>query len=241
MADTTAGLQYEIRRLRDIVERQYLELAWQQSELRSRGGKAKIFKFGAGNLAKTNLTGNAGLLRETVELPPHDVWPTGTLPASPLIPNCGFASYATGRDQIGAIGIAVCGLDERSVEHITAMVEERLRRVRNFRPVFLMDITRTEIFRRRGFAYEYLAPGDEREKRHSIRLAAFNARRVEFLKRKWGISGIINFGAKVIDPAGRKIGALSSGRTQLAINSAVDQVVNRSTEQKFAGARTRAA
>ena len=60
MIDTTAGLQFEIRRLRDIVEKQYLEIAWQQSELRSRGGKAKIFKFGAGDLAHTNLTGNAG-------------------------------------------------------------------------------------------------------------------------------------------------------------------------------------
>ena len=124
MIDTTAGLQFEIRRLRDIVEKQYLEIAWQQSELRSRGGKAKIFKFGAGDLAHTNLTGNAGLLRETVELPPQDVWPTGATPANPLIPNCGFASYASGRDRIAATGISVCGLDEQSVEHIAGMVED---------------------------------------------------------------------------------------------------------------------
>lgn len=230
MIDTTAGLQFEIRRLRDIVEKQYLEIAWQQSELRSRGGKAKIFKFGAGDLAHANLTGNAGLLRETVELPPQDVWPTGATPANPLIPNCGFASYASGRDRIAATGISVCGLDEQSVEHIAGMVEERLRRVRNFRPVFLMDITRTAIFRRRGFAYEYLAPCDEREKRHAARLAAFNGRRVEFIMRKWDISGIINFGPKVVNPTGSRHSTIASSRSQKAINSAVDQMINQSTE-----------
>lgn len=241
MIDTTAALQFEVRRLRDLVERQYLELAWQQSELRARGGKATIVRFGAGNLAKTSLTGNAGLLRETVELPPQDVWPTGTVPANALIPNCGFASYATGRDQVGAIGVAVCGLDEKSVEQITAMVEERLRRARNFRPVFFMDITRTEIFRRRGFAYEYIAPCAEAEKRHAARLAAFNARRVEFLKRKWGISEIINFGAKVIDHAAHRQGAVTNGRTQLAINSAVDQIISRSAGGRPANAAARVA
>ncbi len=30
MSDPTEVLQYEVRRLRDIVERQYLEIAWQQ-------------------------------------------------------------------------------------------------------------------------------------------------------------------------------------------------------------------
>lgn len=229
MVDSTAALQYEIRRLRDMVERQYLELAWQQSELRNRGGKANIVKFGAGDIASANLTLNAGLLRDVVELPSQVVWPTGSVPANPLIPNSGFASYASGRDQISATGIAVCGLDEQSVEHIAGMVEERLRRVRNFRPVFLMDVTRTEIFRRRGFAYEYLAPCDEKEKRFGARLAAFNARRVEFLMRKWGMSGIINFGPKVINPTGHRSGARSNGRTQIAINSAIDQAVDKST------------
>lgn len=226
MLDTPEALQYEIRRLRDIVERQYLELAWQQSELRSRGGKASMVRFGAGNLAKTDLTGNAGLLRDTVPLPPAEAWPMGIVPANPLIPNCGFASYASGREQIGAVGISVCGLDEQTVEQVTGMVEERLRRVRNFRPVFLMDITRTEIFRRRGLAYEYLAPCSEPEKRLAGKLAAFNRRRVALLKRKWGFSEIINFGSHdTVDGMSRQ-GVAAHGRNQLAVNSAVDQAVN---------------
>ena len=241
MIDTTAALQYEVRRLRDMVERQYLELAWQQSELRLRGGKASIVRFGAGNLASKNLTLNAGMLGEIVEFPPEEFWPTGVVPANPLIPNCGFASYASGRDEIGATGIAVCGLDEQSVEHIVGMVEERLRRVRNFRPVFLMDITKTEIFRRRGFAYEYLAPCDEKEKRQAGRLAAFNGRRVEFLMRKWGMSGIINFGPKAINPAGHKASARRSGSTQLAVNSAIDQAVDHSRSPLTEDARKNAA
>ena len=237
MLETPEALQYEIRRLRDIVERQYLELAWQQSELRSRGGKARMVRFGAGNLARTGLTGNAGLLRDTAALPPADAWPTGTVPHNALIPNCGFASYASGRDQIGAIGIAVCGLDEQTVEQVTGMVEERLRRVRNFRPVFMMDITRTEIFRRRGLAYEYLAPADGKETRLAHKLTAFNARRVEFLKRKWGFSDVINFGSAGpfrLDHAAR-------GRNQLAINSAVDEAVNQSAGRRIARQATRAA
>ena len=234
MIETAEALQYEVRRLRDLVERQYLELAWQQSELRSRGGKAMIVRFGAGDLAKANLTGNAGLLRETVELPPAEQWPIGTVPANPLIPNCGFASYASGREQLNAIGISVCGLDDQSVEHIVGMAEERLRKVRNFRPVFFMDITRTEIFRRRGFAYEYLAPSSEKERRLDNRLAAFNSKRVAFLKRKWGITGIINFGSKGSFTDARHSGAFARGRTQLAVNSAVDEIVNQSAGRQLA-------
>ena len=241
MIETAEALQHEVRRLRDLVERQYLELAWQQSELRSRGGKAMIVRFGAGDLAKTNLTGNAGLLRETAERPPAELWPIGTVPNNALIPNCGFASYASGRDQLNAIGIPVCGLDEQSVEHVVSMVEERLRKVRNFRPVFFMDVTRTEIFRRRGLAYEYLAPCSEKERRLETKLAAFNAKRVAFLKRKWGITGIINFGSKGLPSGAKQPGTSARGRNQLAINSAVDEIVNQPASQQVPKPAVRAA
>ena len=228
MIETAEALQYEVRRLREIVERQYLELAWQQSELSVRGGKAVVVRFGAGNLASQGLTGNAGLLRDTAEPPPAEFWPLGTVPTTPLTPNCGFASYASGREQLNAIGVSVCGLDEASVEHVVSMVETRLRKVRNFRPVFLMDITRTEIFRRRGFAYEYIAPCVEKDNRLNKRLAAFNARRVAFLTRKWGFAGIINFGSKsAFAEAGRT--GTSRRKTQLAVNSAVDEIANLET------------
>jgi len=228
MIDTAEALQYEVRRLRELVERQYLELAWQQSELTSRGGKAVVVRFGAGDLASRGLTGNAGLLGDTAEPPPAEFWPLGTVPATPLIPNCGFASYASGREQLNAIGINICGLDEASVEHVVSMVETRLRKVRNFRPVFLMDITRTEIFRRRGFAYEYLAPCTEKSRQLNKRLAAFNARRVAFLTRKWGLAGIINFGSRgFAEDAGH--GPSSRRKTQLAVNSAVDALANLET------------
>lgn len=239
MIETTEALQHEVRRLRDIVERQYLELAWQQSELRSRGGKALITRFGPGDLARTGLAGNAGLLKETVDLPPADVWPLGAAPAHALIPNCGFASYASGREALAAIGISVCGLDEASVEQVTAMVEERLRKMRNFRPVFLMNITRTEIFRRRGLAYEYLAPCAPREQRLAGRLAAFNASRLNLLTRKWGLAGIINFGSRAVAGQGRS-GSLR-GRSQIAVNSAVDEIVNQQAAMISGKAAPRAA
>ena len=224
MIDTAEALQYEVRRLRELVERQYLELAWQQSELCARGGKAVVVRFAAGDLAKRDLTGNAGLLGDTIEPPPAEFWPLGTIPTTPLIPNCGFASYASGREQLNAIGINVCGLDEASVEHVVSMVETRLRKVRNFRPVFLVDITRTEIFRRRGFAYEFLAPGTDKRRQLNARLAAFNSRRVEFLTRKWGLAGIINFGSRGFSAdAGHK--PAPRRKTQLAVNSAVDELV----------------
>ncbi|MBI2719247.1 MAG: hypothetical protein HY245_05390 [Rhizobiales bacterium] len=226
MLNTPEALQYEIGRLRDIVERQYLELAWQQSELRSRGGKAKVVRFGAGDLARTNLAGNAALLRDTARQPSPEAWPTGPTPASPLIANCGFASYTSGRADLAAIGISVCGLDEASVEHVVGMVEERLRKVRNFRPVFLMDVTRTEIFRRRGLAYEYVPPADGKDKRQEARLAAFNARRVEFLKRKWGFTEIINFGAKVLGQAGAT-GSLGM------LNSTVERIADRTAQARL--------
>jgi hypothetical protein len=227
MTDTTDALQFEVRRLREIVEKQYLEISWQQSELRTRGGKAKIVRFNADALAKTGLTGNAGLMVDGKDMPPSEFWPHGAVPPRALVPNCGFASYSSSRDELAAIGVNVCGLDEDAVEHVTAMVEERLRRNRNFRPVFLMDITNTVIFRRRGFAYEYFASCSEKEKRFAGRLAAFNAERISFLKRKWGLSGIINFGSRQIEADDQRVTAMVHSRSQRHINTAVDEMVVR--------------
>jgi hypothetical protein len=224
MADVAETLRYEIRRLRDVVERQYLELAWQQSELRQRGGKAKLAVFGAGALAKTGLNGNAALLVPRRELPPQDVWPSRKAPPRALVPNSGFASYAADQDEVTAIGVSVCGLTEDVVEQVTAMVEERLRRLRNFRPVFLMDITRTEIFRRRGFSYEYVALCADREGKLAPVLAEFTAERVAFLKRKWALAGIINFGSRPLEVTG-PVHSAGAG-SQVAVNSAVDQVLS---------------
>jgi hypothetical protein len=239
MADSQAEvLQYEIRRLREVVERQYLELAWQQSELRSRGGKATIVKFGAGPLAKVTLTENAGLLTENRQLPQGDYWPTGNVPKNALIPNCGLSSYASGSAQVPVVGINVCGLTEEIVEQVTGMVEEQLRRTRSFRPVFLMNITRTEIFRRRGFSYEYFAVPAEKEKRLAARLTALNASRASFIKRKWGISGIINFGSQPLE-LDAKIPAFTAGRhAEHALSAAIEQM-NRSAAENIpqSGAR----
>ena len=241
MADTAEALQYEIRRLRDVVERQYLELAWQQSELRSRGGKASIVTFGAGPLAQHGLTENAGLLRESIPLPPVEHWPNGAVPKNALTPNCGFASYTSGNDQVRVVGINVCGLDAGIVEQVTAMVEDLLRRTRSFRPVFLMDITRTEIFRRRGFAYEYFASVAEKEKQFAPRLKALNASRAAFLKRKWDMSGIINFGSRQIELDGKAPNFTTRDRSQHALSAAVDDIMNRSAAKTAAQSVARAA
>lgn len=232
MADSAEVLQYEIRRLREIVEKQYLELAWQQSELRSRGGKATIVKFGAGPLTKTALTENAGLLSENAQLPEADYWPTGSVPKNALIPNCGMSSYASGSAQVPVVGINVCGLTEEIVEQVTSMVEDQLRRTRSFRPVFLMNITRTEIFRRRGFSYEYFAVPAEKEKRIAARLTALNASRAAFIKRKWGMSGIINFGSQLLE-ADAKIPAFTAGnRAEQTLYAAVEHM-NRSAAENI--------
>lgn len=226
MSEQTDLLFQEVRRLRDMVERQYLEMSWQQSELRARSGKAEIVRFGAGELATKGLAGNAELVRETTGMPPSEAWPVGTVPAYPLIPNSGFATYNTRGEKFTAIGISVCGLNEQSVEQIAAMVEDRLRRVRNFRPVFFIDITRTEILRRRGFSYEYLAPETGRNKKHGARLAEFNQQRVEFVMRKWGLAGIINFGAKTIGSEPGRRGERGQTHIQNKINSAVDRLAS---------------
>jgi hypothetical protein len=106
------------------------------------------------------------------------------------------------------------------------MVEDLLRRSRNFRPVFLMDITRTEIFRRRGFAYEYLAVCAEKEKRLASKLTAHNLARVALLKRKWGMAGIINFGSRPVEADGQST-FIARNRSQQAISFAVDEMMNR--------------
>ena len=223
MSDPTEVLQYEVRRLRDIVERQYLELAWQQSELRTRGGTARVVCFGAGNLARQSTGGNADFMCEVLSAPP-EAWPIATVSARPLIPNTGFASYTLGREPMAVIGVSVCGLDDGSADQIVGLVEERLRRARNFRAVFLMDTGRTEIFRRRGFAYEYIPDAGTAAPRQGKRFAALNDRRIEFLRRKWEIAGFINFGAREIGVEGDGP-AVSRSRTQHGVSAAVDALI----------------
>src|SRR5690606_28760902 len=101
----------------------------------------------------------------------------------------GLASYGMDRRPQKVIGIGVCGLKLEAIESIIAMIEDRQRRNRDFAAVFLTDSHRTDIFRRRGFAFEYLPELTEADA-----CKTYAERRITLLEDKWGLAGIIDFG-----------------------------------------------
>lgn len=191
MADPVQALQTEIRRLRDLIERQFVDNSRLQSELRMKGDSAEIVEIG---WHAPNPPGRR-LASRPLEKPPEEAWPSGVGKPAPLKPSPGFASYALGLGSAKAIGVAVCGLQPNLIESVVTLVQERQRRGRDFLVLFLTDSPHSEIFRRRGYTFEVLpllAPVDAEE---AQLCRVYGERRIELLKRKWGLAGITNFGS----------------------------------------------
>src|SRR4030095_17255965 len=88
----------------------------------------------------------------------------------------------------------VCVARRGEREPIVEFVEQHQSQDRRFVPVFLTDSTEANIFRRRGFVFEYLPPPDRVRLRGSKSWADYAAERRRLLARKWGMADIITFG-----------------------------------------------
>ncbi|MEM7025340.1 MAG: hypothetical protein AAF637_22535 [Pseudomonadota bacterium] len=113
--------------------------------------------------------------------------------AEPLTPPPGFGNYAADTDDIRPLGILLLGVPDGEIERIVRMIERRVRRQPDIRPLFITDSTATAPFRHAGLMYEHLPTYDDGTCSPATRRRYIVAR-VRLLEEKWGLSGIINLG-----------------------------------------------
>lgn len=200
--EPTAALYGEIKRLRELVERQHAELTWMRSICeRQRAGDLDTII-----LPPLVPESSAGGRRQVLPISAADTddpeaWPSRPVPEGPLHPNPGFLNYSIALSVTKVLGVAVLGLRGAELEKVVDEVQESQRRTQDFIPVFLTDTTETGLFRKRGYVYEYL-PAFGVGSGHELTLKEVARRRLNFLQAKWGMAGIITIGGSELYPIG---------------------------------------
>ena len=193
-----ATLHAEIKRLKEVVERQFAELT--ALRMMTPPGSAPIGVDGT-HFATARAKVSPAANHRTERLSDPILWPTARKPANPLWPNVGFASYALDRSRAKAVGFAVLGMNEEDLEDAVRFVEDNQRRSRDFVPLFLTDSPAIGAFRKRGYSYEYL-PGHRVTRTNAAALREYGEARLEFVRRKWGLAGIVTLGESALYPVG---------------------------------------
>jgi len=195
MKSISPALMREVRALRERVEGQNCHIATLERQLRTllatTGlGPASVQAHAAPALPKRWRATPA----PRMPAPDRAFWPTAEEDSRPLAPAPGLRAYALKGAPLKVIGISVCGFGRAEIEPIVEFVEQHQSRDRRFVPVFLTDSTEANIFRRRGFVFEYLPPPERVRLRGSTSWADYAAERRRLLARKWGMADIITFG-----------------------------------------------
>jgi len=132
------------------------------------------------------------------EAPPPDptYWPLPVRNARPLTPTPGHDNYSLRGKALKVIGVSVCGFTRTDLERIVDMIERHQRQIQNFIPVFLTDTINTDIFRNRGYVFEYLPPPSRVPLRGARAWHEYASARRRLLAQKWGMTDIITFGTE---------------------------------------------
>lgn len=191
-------LHGEIRRLREVVERQFAELTALRMMMPS--GDPPIVVDATPYRSSRRSVGPAGNSR-TSRLSDPVLWPTARKPATALWPNVGFGNYALDRSKTKVIGFALFGMNDEDLEDAVKFVEDNQRRTRDFVPLFLTDATTISCFRKRGYSYEYF-PRHRLTRTNAPVLRQYAEARLDLVRRKWGLVGIVTLGDSVLYPVG---------------------------------------
>jgi hypothetical protein len=131
--------------------------------------------------------------RRTTAPPGAPWWPSQDHSMSPLVPNAGWSVYALTPQLKTAIGFSVCGATAASAQAVVELVLSVQKQMRNFIPLFMTDLPDLSVFRRFGFAVEYLAavrPSGISEEFWK----EYSADKRRFLIRKWNLARIVDLG-----------------------------------------------
>jgi len=208
MENNSPALTREVRGLRERVESQNCHIATLERQLRALLGTTGL---GPVSVQAHAPEANPRRWRVTpaprMHAPDRAFWPTPDEDGRPLVPAPGLRTYALKGVPLKVIGISVCGFRHEEIEPLVEFIEQHQSQDRRFVPVFLTDSTAANIFRQRGFVFEYLPPPDRVRLRGSKPWADYAAERRRLLACKWGMADIITFGGVTFgrpkDPAAK--------------------------------------
>jgi hypothetical protein len=189
-------LHGEVRRLRELVERQFAEVTALRMMMPSGDGPVVV---DASPYRKRRVIAPDG--RRAQRRADPALWPTARQPANPLWPNVGFANYAMDRSSAKVVAFAVFGLDDDDLDEAVRFVEDSQRRTRDFVPIFLTDSPAITAFRKRGYSYEYF-PRHRMTRTNAADMRRYAEGRLEMVRRKWGVAGVVTLGGSAIYPVG---------------------------------------
>jgi len=195
MKSISPALVREMRGLRERVESQNCHIATLERQLRTLLGTTGLGPVSVQAHAPTASV-RVWRAKPAPRMPAPDraFWPTPDDEGRPLAPAPGLRAYALKGTPLKVIGISVCGFSRPEIEPIVEFIEQHQSRDRQFVPVFLTDTTDANVFRRRGFVFEYLPPPERVRLRGRKSWADYAAERRRLLALKWGMADIITFG-----------------------------------------------
>jgi hypothetical protein len=210
MKNISPTLLREVRGLRERVESQNCHIATLERQLRTLLATTKLGPVSVQAHAPAAVS-RRWWATPTPRMPAPDrtFWPTLADDGRPLAPAPGLRAYALKGAPLKVIGISICGFGRAEIEPIVEFVEQHQSQDRRFVPVFLTDSTEANIFRRRGFIFEYLPPPERVRLRGSKSWAAYAAERRRLLARKWGMADIVTFGEVTFGRPKEAVGAES--------------------------------
>lgn len=129
-----------------------------------------------------------------------DWWPRRPVDKPALLPNAGHANYPLHHRVRKVLGIAVLGLERADLEQVVELIARQQARSQDFIPLFLYDGTEFDIFRSRGYVFEWLPPVADRI-RHDGQQSwgDYLAARRALIERKWGLTCVVCFGASSLE------------------------------------------
>jgi hypothetical protein len=184
------ALHSEIRRLKELVERQFAELTALRMVVPS--AEPPVTVDAAAYRRRPKRIVPELNTRTAREIDPA-LWPVRRHPTNPLWPNAGFANYSVDRSHIIVIGFAVFGLNDDALEESVKRVEDNQRQNRDFLPLFLSDSACVSVFRKRGFTYEYF-PRHRFTRVNERSLRDYALVRLALVQKKWGVTGFVVLG-----------------------------------------------
>ncbi len=195
MKNNSPALTRELSALRERVESQNCHIATLERQLRTLLGTT-----GLGPVSVEAHAPSANQRRWRAKpaarkpAPDRGFWPTPEDDSRSLVPAPGLRAYALKGAPLKVIGISVCGFNREEIEPLVEFIEQHQSQDRSFIPVFLTDSTAANVFRRRGFVFEYLPPPNRVRLRGSKPWADYAAERRRLVAKKWGMADIITFG-----------------------------------------------
>lgn len=109
----------------------------------------------------------------------------------PLDPSPGWRCLAAHGAQI-RLGFDLRGIDEDLIESAVVEIEERQLSDRDFIPVFITDSPDFDVFRFRGYVFEYVPAAISRAPAKHRAECRYLKQRLELIKAKWNLRDIID-------------------------------------------------